>query len=68
MPEGKFEEFRRLVLDDTSLQKELRDVTERVEFIARVVELGARNGYDFVQADVEEAMIAARREWIERMI
>ena len=68
MPESRFEEFRRLVLDNASLQKDLFDVTDRLAFIARVVELGEQNEYEFTSAEVEEAMNAARRDWIERMI
>ena len=68
MPESRFEEFRRLVLDDVTLQKELRDVTDRLAFIAQVVELGEKNEYEFTSTEVEEAMNAARRDWIERMI
>ena len=68
MAELSFEEFRWLVLSDDSLQEKLRDETDRLQFVARVVELGTINGFEFTPADVEEAMNAARRDWLQRMI
>ena len=68
MSESAFEEFRSLVLSDESLQEELREIIDRKTFISHAVELGARNGYEFTSTDVEHAINAARREWIEHLI
>ena len=68
MVESSFEEFRHLVLSDESLQRQLRDETDRLRFVARVVELGASSGFEFTPADVEQAMNTARRDWLQRMI
>ena len=63
-----FERFRELVLRDLSLQERLREITERAVFIQRVVELGAECGCEITREDVEEAMLANRRAWLERWI
>jgi Nif11 domain len=60
--------FRLLVLQDQSLQNQLRDLDDRDEFIVRAIELGRLHDYDFTEADVNEAMQAGRRAWLERWI
>jgi hypothetical protein len=57
-----------MVLADEELQRELRDLTDRDEFIARVVELGADRDLIFSNEAVMEALRTAKREWIERSI
>jgi hypothetical protein len=64
MPE--FEEFRSMVLGDESLQAQLRDITERSDFIAKVIELGEAHGCKFTAEDVAEAMRRSRGNGIER--
>ena len=68
MQSSGFEEFQQFVLADESLQESLRDITERKEFITKVVELGAKYGYAFTSNEVEEAMRINRRNWTERGI
>jgi hypothetical protein len=64
MPE--FEEFRSMVLGDESLQAQVRDITERSDFIAKVIELGEGHGCRFTAEDVAEAMRHSRTTGIER--
>ncbi|HUR98110.1 MAG TPA: Nif11-like leader peptide family natural product precursor [Pyrinomonadaceae bacterium] len=61
MSENNFEEFRRLVLTDDSLQKALRDIADRSEFVTRMVELGTERGYQFSSQDVEDALRSTHR-------
>lgn len=68
MSQEQFEQFRQLVLDDLSLQRELQGFTERDVFVERAVELGAARGLHFTAAEVVEAIRASRREWSERSI
>jgi len=68
MRSSRFEEFQQFVLADESLQESLRDITERKEFVTRVVELGTKYGYAFTSNEVEEAMRINRRSWTERGI
>lgn len=68
MPLEKFEQFSQLVLSDLSLQEKLREVTDREEFIARVVQAGLERGFEFSGEDVVEAMQARNRAWLERWI
>ena len=67
MPQNAFEQFRGLVLEDVSLQVELRDLSGD-EFVTRVVELGAAEGFEFAADDVLAAMRENKRLWIERWI
>ena len=66
--ESGYEPFRRRVLDDAGLQEELASLTDRSAFVARTVELGRQNGFQFEPGDVDGAMQAARRTWMERWI
>ncbi|MET0752534.1 MAG: Nif11-like leader peptide family natural product precursor [Pyrinomonadaceae bacterium] len=68
MSHEQFEQFRNVVLEDLPLQKQLRAFTKRNMFVAQVVKLGAERGFQFTAEDVEEAMNANHRDWIERWI
>ena len=68
MSQEQFEQFRNVVLEDLTLQRELQSFTGRDEFIARAVEAGAALGFEFTADEVTEAINAARRAWIERWI
>ena len=66
MSENAFEEFKELVLRDDSLQKELRDLTDRNELIRCVIRLAHERGYKFTSAELEEEMRMSRRITTER--
>lgn len=68
MSKRDFEQFRRSVLEDPSLQKQLRNITRRHIFTARVVKLGVERGFQFTVEEVYEALGEARRLWNERWI
>ncbi len=63
-----FERFRAGVLEDPALQDVLCEITDRALFVERVVQLGAERGERFSPGDVEEALRAGRRSWLERWI
>jgi hypothetical protein len=63
-----FERFRLLVFDDESLQRELRNLSDRDLFLAQAVELARARGLSVHETDVEEALGDARRRWLERWI
>ena len=63
-----FEQFRTLVLQDQSLQERLRATADRNTFLALVVRMGEERGFQFTAQDVDAAMQASRRAWIERWI
>ena len=65
---GALERFRALVLEDVGLQEELRDIVDRELFVARVQQLGAARGCRIAAGDVEEAIRAGRRGWLERWV
>jgi hypothetical protein len=55
-----------MVLADESLQVQLRDIAERDEFIAKVIELGKCHRCKFTAEDVVEAMRRNRGAGVER--
>lgn len=63
-----FHRFRELVLTDQDVQKQIRDIDDREEFISRVVELAKSNGFEFDSQTVADEMMCGKREWIERWI
>jgi predicted ribosomally synthesized peptide with nif11-like leader len=68
MSREQFEQFRQVVLEDQSLQKQLRNFTRRDRFAVRVVKLGAERGFQFTSEEVREAMRASRGSWIQRWV
>jgi hypothetical protein len=60
--------FRRAVLRDPVLQRELLAVPDRRDFVAVVVARAGADGWDVARGDVEEALTAARRAWQERWL
>jgi predicted MarR family transcription regulator len=65
MSRKDFEQFQQLVLQDLSLQKRLRAVTQRSGFINQVVDLAKENGCQITIEEVEEALLRSRREWLK---
>ena len=65
---AELERFRQAVFGDLSLQRRLRVTADGESFGRLVVTLGRDGGYRFTLKDVEEAIRAARRTWIERWI
>lgn len=66
--ESGFERFRQIVLRDPSLQAELMQATDLTEFTSLAIRLGEQHRARFTAGDVDAAMQAARRAWIERWI
>ncbi len=63
-----FERFRAVVLDDPELQERLAAVEEAPAFTLTAVRLGRERGFKFSRLDVEDAIGAGRRAWLERWI
>lgn len=63
-----FEQFRQLVLREPSLQQQLREPSSLPAFFDLTVQLGAERGYHFSAEDVQAALNASRRAWLERWI
>lgn len=68
MSEESLEQFRQLVLQDLALQEKLGETDDRETFLALVVRSGEERGYSFTAEDVEAALRASRRAWLERWI
>jgi hypothetical protein len=63
-----FDAFRDLVLSDRKLQEELRHITDRSQFIERVVSLSRERGIDLDASDVDEALRIGRSDWNENIL
>lgn len=63
-----FEELRRIVLQDSALQKELQKISDHEEFVAKVVEIACAKSLNVENEDILEAMRENRRVWVERWI
>jgi hypothetical protein len=66
MSQQAFEQFRHIVLQDLALQERLRATTDHRSFLDLVVRVGGERGCHFTHEDVQAAMRASRRAWIER--
>ncbi len=68
MSQQSLEQFRQLVLQDVTLQEQLRATTDKRQFVALVVQLSAQHGYTITVEDIEAGIQVGRRSWIERWI
>lgn len=68
MSKENLDQFCILVLGDLNLQNQLKILTDRNDFIARVIELGADNGFEISREDIENQMGENRRLWNERWV
>lgn len=68
MSQESFEQFRQLVLQDPALQKPLREAPDRETFTRLLLQSGAERGYGFTDEDVENALRAGQRAWLERWV
>lgn len=66
--ESDLDRFRRLVLQDSSLQEQLRDIDDHDAFIALVVKLAAEGGYGITAAEIDDAMRRTRQRWREPVL
>lgn len=68
MSSASFEQFRQLVLSDPGLQQQLRATPDLYAFLDLTVQLGVERGYDFSVEEVQAALQASRRAWLERWV
>lgn len=68
MSRDDFEQFRQMVAENPVLQDRLLSVTDRVAFIDLVIELGRKRDLVLTATDVQSALDAGLRSWVERWI
>ena len=66
MSKENLNQFCLLVLSDLTLQNQLKDLIEREDFIAQVIKLGAKSGFEILREDVELQLRENRSLWYER--
>lgn len=64
----QFDLFKQEVLQDRNLQEQLRNTVDKDSFLDLIITIGIERGYKFSTSDVEAAMAAANRTWLERWI
>lgn len=64
----EIDRFKDEVLADPELQQQLRSTADRRDFLLLIIRLGHERGYQFSGSDVEAALVAAHRTWLERWI
>lgn len=60
--------FQQIVFSDADLQARLRAISDRGEFIEKVIELAKERDLEFTAEDVLGVLQASRRAWIERWL
>lgn len=65
-PAAAFADFRERVVRDPALFDQLATVGESVAFAALAVRLSGERGFSFTTDEVNAALQASRRAWIER--
>ena len=68
MSQEAFEQLRRMVLQDVSLQEQLRATPDLPSFLDLVVRIGEERGCHITTEDIEAAMRASWRVWSQRWI
>lgn len=68
MSQTSLEQFCERVLENQSLQEQLRGITDKTTFLASVVQLGAEQGFSFTIDEVNIAIRGNMQAWIERFI
>ncbi len=68
MSKENLQQFCLLVLRDSALQDQLKNIIERDEFIKKVCELGANSGFEILREDIEIQMRENRKMLNERWI
>lgn len=68
MTQSDFDRFRQMVAEDRTLQDKLLEASEKAAFIRLVIGLGREQGLVLTAGDVESALNAGMRAWVERWI
>lgn len=68
MSQNDLERFRQLVDGDPALQEALLSVSDHEAFLDLVIKLGHKRECMLSAEDVQSALIAGRRSWLERLI
>ena len=68
MSRENYDQFHQLVLREPALQLKLREERDLIRFVNLVVQTGKEHGFDFTSDDVQAALNASRRAWLEKWI
>lgn len=60
MTTNNLEQFYQIVLQDSIVQEQLKSLTDRESFSQMVIQLGAKNGFNFTTAEVDEQLNAGK--------
>ena len=68
MSKETLNQFCSLVLSDLNLQNQLKNLSDREDFIAGVIKLGKKSSFEILREDVELQLRENRSLWHERWI
>ena len=68
MSQEALERFRSVVVEDDGLQARLNGFDDFQDFKEAVLQAGSERGFEFTPQELDEAIRAARRSWLERWI
>jgi hypothetical protein len=68
MSQEALDRFRAVVVEDDGLQVRLSGFDDLQDFKEAVLQAGAERGFDFTSIELDHAIRAARRSWLERWI
>ena len=61
-------QFRELIFSDPALTLQLYAITTKADFTSAAINIASLNGILLAEADVDAAMNAGARSWLERWI
>ena len=67
-PHEGLEQFRKLVLENSALQKVLREAPDEQTFLSMTLRLSAERGCRFTREDIVSALSSSRRTWSEQFL
>lgn len=66
MSRESLESFRALIWEDAAQMRSLREIEDRAEFAARLIEVGRAFGFVFDSGDIEVLMRDNHLWWMQR--
>jgi hypothetical protein len=67
-PSHRFDAFRARVLAEPAVLERLRQTNGNEEFISATVDVAREMGFEMTREEIEAALQAARRDWMERWL
>lgn len=67
MSEASLQQFLAKVVNDSALQDQLKNVTDKGTFAETAVRLGRQNGFNFTAADVDATLFKSKQNPLDQL-